>query len=290
MKHSFIILAHKNPEQLQKLCDYLLSCKCDVIVHVDKKVREDFKDFSHRNQGRAGLRIFSRFSVYWGSFNQIRATFFLLEEALKNTETDFVSLISGQDLPLQPILNFNSFLEKNKDRSFLSFQKIPEQSDWDGNGGLDRMELFWILAFPKKLGFIFNRLNVLIHLFQNKLGLRKKVKLQLYGGANWFTLNRAMATYAANYVKTNPGFLKLFRRSRCADEIILQTILLNSEFKNQISNDCLRFIDWSTGPEYPHIFRSSDQKRLETSQNFFARKFDEQVDAQIIDELYKRLQ
>lgn len=289
MKQAFIILAHKNPAQLQKLCDYLLLQNCPVYIHIDKKAEDDFKNFVSDNKNRAGLKVISKYAVHWGSYNQIRSTLLLLQTALLDRSIDFVSLISGQDVPLKPISEFNAFLASHKERSFLSFQKIPEQSDWDGNGGLDRMELFWILAFPKKLGFIFNRLNVLIHLLQNKLGLRRKVKLQLYGGANWFTLNREMAEFVAAYPEQHPGFLKQFKWSRCADEIVLQTILLNSNYADKISNDCLRFIDWSTGPEYPHVFRSTDTERLAVHPGFLARKFDDAVDGEIIKHLYSKL-
>lgn len=290
MKHSFLILAHRNPPQVQRLCDYLLVNQCQVYLHIDQKAKNDFTEFSKQNSNRAGLHIYSRFPVHWGSYNQIRATFFLLDEALKESQTEFISLISGQDLPVKPIAEFNSYLEKNKDRSFLTFQKIPEQSDWDGNGGLDRMELYWILAFPPRLGFFFNRLNVLIHLVQNKLNLRKKVDIQLYGGANWFTLNREMADYASNFVAERTDFLGLFRWSRCADEIIMQTILMNSMHAGKVTNDCLRMIDWATGPEYPHVFRLADHKRLQEYSGFFARKFDVQIDAKIIDAIYSQIQ
>lgn len=289
MRHAFLILAHKNPSQLQKLCDYLLAEDVRIFIHIDKKARQEFQPFILKNKNREGLQIISRYQVQWGSYNQILATFLLLHMAIRQEGNDFISLISAQDLPIKPLKEFNAFLEKYLNQSFLSFQKIPEESDWDGNGGLDRMELFWLLAFPKKLGFIFNRLNVLIHLFQNKLGLRRKVKLQLYGGANWFTLNREMAAYVAAYPTRNPKFLKQFKWTRCADEIIVQTILLNSPFASRIINDCLRFIDWSSGPEYPHVFRKTDSSRVEEHPGFFARKFDEAVDSEIIETIYAKL-
>jgi len=285
----FLILVHKNPQQVQKLVDYLLQNNCDVFIHIDSKEKNNFKNFIAANSNREQLYIYSEYKVYWGSFNQIKATFFLLRESLKYSKFDFVSLISGQDLPVKPLSLFKEYLSQNLDKSFLMVSKIPEQTSWEGNGGLDRTELYWIMNFHPRLGFIFNRLNVIIHLLQNKLNLRKKAKLNLYGGANWFTLNRKASEYASNQFWNYKIWQNIFQYSRLADEVVLQTILMNSQYKNMLVNDCLRFIDWQNGPEFPRTFRKEDAQRLFESEAFFARKFDEAVDYDIIKIIYKNI-
>ena len=289
MNLAFLILAHKNPEQLQMLVDYLHKNGSSVFVHIDKKSAGDFALFMEANKEKKNVFIYSRYKVYWGGYSQIRATFFLLEQAIKNYPFDFVSLLSGQDAPVQPLSAFEDFLKGHRNSAFLHWHKVPAADIWIDNGGLDRIQYFWITAFPKSLGFLFNRLLVVIHAIQKRMKILKKFDLPLFGGANWFVLNKEMAVYADRYVKEHPGFMRKFRNTRCADEIIMQTILLNSPYRDDIINDAMRFIDWESGPEYPRIFRSEDTSRLSKTKYFFARKFDIDVDVKVLENLYSSL-
>ena len=285
MKLAVLVLAHKNPGQIQLLVDTLLRENCSVFVHIDKKAGSLFRDFFRQNTGRPQLYLYSRYKVYWGSYNQIRATFFLLGEAYNRVDFDFVRLISGQDLPARPLKEFFAFLESNRAHSFFSYSALPDTKNWSGNGGLDRVEWFWITNFPRRLGFFFNKLNVLIHMVQDRFGLRRRSRTRWFGGANWFTLNREMAGYVCEQIKTKPETLKRYRNTRLADEIILQTILMNSRYAPQVVNATLSFVDWHTGPEYPRTFTAGDHHRIVASGEFFARKFDSQKDTGIIQKI-----
>jgi hypothetical protein len=289
MKLAFLILAHKNPTQVQRLVDYLLENDCAVFIHIDKKNFLEFQEFIEFNSERRQLHMYSKYKVYWGSFNQIKATFYLLEEALKLSQWDFVTLLSGQDVPIKGLYEFKEFLSSHRENSFFSYHPVPEPQKFEGNGGLDRVELFWFTDFNKRTGFFFNKLNVILHFIQKKTGILRKPARQLYGGSNWFTLNREMAQFAINYIKNNERYFKSFKNTRCADEIILQTILLNSQYKEAIINDCLRYIDWKTGPEFPKVFKVSDISELTTNNAYFARKFDEEVDKEVISILYNKI-
>ena len=67
------------------------------------------------------------------------------------------------------------------------------------------------------------------------------------------------------------------------DEFVFQTILFNSIYKEDIVNDNMRFIDWSEGNKNPKTFTAKDVNILLASNQFFARKFDVNVDAEILD-------
>jgi hypothetical protein len=289
MNLAFLILAHKHPEQLQMLVDYLHKNNSSVFIHIDKKSTKLFERFIAENSGRANVNIYTNFTVSWGGYTQIRATFFLLEEALKKSPFDFVSLISGQDAPIKPLSKFSEFLKAHRNSSFVHWYKVPAYGTWADNGGLDRVQFYWFTGFPKSLGFFFNKLMVIVHRLQRRLKFYKKWNMPLFGGTNWFTLNKEMAVYALRYVKDHKGFFRKFRNTRCADEIILQTIMLNSPYREDIVNDMLRLIDWETGPEFPRTFREEDTRRLLESDKFFARKFDINVDRNVLENLYKSL-
>jgi hypothetical protein len=255
-------------------------------VHIDLKFKDQFAEFSREFQNESAVRIFSEYRVYWGSFNQIRATFFLLRKALQEFSFNYVSLISGQDLPVKKIEEMKKFLKEHEGKDFLMVKELEDKT-WVEAGGSDRMRLFWITDFSPALKFFYSRLNVIIHKFQHLFKFYRKARLKLYGGENWFTVSRQTAEFVNEFLQKDPSFLNSFKNTRCADEIILPTIVMNTHLRESLVNNSLRFIDWHNGPEYPRTFRESDFERIKNIENdFIARKFDETVDEKIMNRIY----
>lgn len=71
----------------------------------------------------------------------------------------------------------------------------------------------------------------------------------------------------------------------CADELVFQTILLNSPLKDSIVNDHLRLIKFDPGVYRPRILTIAEAGLLENSGKFFARKFSIEKDTEILDYL-----
>ena len=63
------------------------------------------------------------------------------------------------------------------------------------------------------------------------------------------------------------------------DEIFFQTLVLNSPHRDSVVDANLRYIDWPG----PRVLRADDLDALLGSGMLFARKFDETVDAEILD-------
>lgn len=67
--------------------------------------------------------------------------------------------------------------------------------------------------------------------------------------------------------------------------------MLNSPFKDNLympncnnnHNACVRLIDWQRGN--PYIWRSEDFEQIKYSSCMFARKFDTNVDSEIVDKI-----
>ena len=67
----------------------------------------------------------------------------------------------------------------------------------------------------------------------------------------------------------------------------MQTILLNSQFKNSVINNNVRLIDFDRGKNSsPYTFKKDDYDELVNSNFLFARKFDENVDKKVVDLIY----
>ena len=80
---------------------------------------------------------------------------------------------------------------------------------------------------------------------------------------------------------------KCFGYGLCADELFLQTIVMNSRFRNNLVNDSLRFIDWERGK--PYTFSDEDFQLLISSNKLFARKFDYEKCPGIVDKIFNKL-
>jgi hypothetical protein len=67
------------------------------------------------------------------------------------------------------------------------------------------------------------------------------------------------------------------------DEIFFQTVLMNSPYKNGIIYDNLRYIIWSPGSRHPATLNIRYFEDFMNSNKLFARKFDTNIDADVLD-------
>ena len=113
----------------------------------------------------------------------------------------------------------------------------------------------------------------------------KKYNVVFYKGANWFSITDALTQYI---IEKKDWIKEVFRYARCGDEMFLQTLVMNSKFKNSLikNNFCDNYstiqycIDWHRGS--PYVFKKEDVSLLIDSNMCFARKFDMNIDDQIV--------
>ena len=96
VKIAYLLVAHKNPEQVNMFINQLLQYgACDVYVHVDKKNPDLFnKIISSPNVFK-----YSKYDVRWGSFEIVKAAVELMR-MVKNSGRKYTHMYfgSGQDL------------------------------------------------------------------------------------------------------------------------------------------------------------------------------------------------
>ena len=281
MKIAILILAHKNAEQLTRLARHLEK-DFDVFIHIDKKSPIIIR-------GSEKIKIFKKYNIYWGSYNQILATLFLFKTALAGKYDHYI-LISGQDLPIKSNEYVINFFKSNRNMEYLEFNELPVRF-WP-NGGIDRLENFWINSYKgvtgiKKHVFIF--LDKISIMSQKYVPLKRKLNYKFFGGTNWMDLTHTCVQQIISYIEEDKKYLKRFKYTRCADEIFFQTIIVNSNLETLLSNRLLRYIDWSAGSSSPKTLKTEDFDAIMSSDALFARKFDETVDCTIIDKIYNNL-
>lgn len=283
MKLAALILVHRYAEQAELLVNTLLQYnKMQVYIHVDLKAPDVYTFLQQCFGSNSRVVIISeRYKVFWGSYQQIKATAALMQSANEH-KPDYAFLLSGQDFPIHPLSEFAGFLEKNPTKNYLVHFALPD-AQWDG-GGLHRLQYFHFDS--ENHPWLIRKITAAVHRLQNIVGYKRAINFKLYGGSNWFTITGAALNTACNKLNTQPKFIRQFSYSRCADEIFLQSLLVTELAPSDVVNADLRMIDWSTGPEYPRIWRLEDYDRLTTNTTaFFARKFDASVDSDILRKL-----
>lgn len=287
-KHAYLIIAHKQPELLKKLIKLLDNERHDFFIHIDKKSSIDDKIVEEikNSVSKSSIKFIKRISVNWGGYSQIQVEINLLKCAL-NDKYSYYHLLSGADLPLKSSDFIYEFFENSGNKEFISFE-----SNFITKEIKERVSLYHF--FQEKINrknYIFFGLEKLSLSIQKLLRVNriKNSNLTIQKGANWFDITHEFASY----VLSKEDEIKIvYKKTSCADEIFLQTLAINSKFKEKLyykkfDNDLhsiMRYIDWQRGK--PYIFRNKDFDELIKSEYLFARKFDEDIDKKIINEIY----
>ena len=287
IKQAILIIAHNNFGTLEKIIECLDSDYFDLYVHIDLKSKNFNLEELSKIPKKSKIYIYNKYNVRWADFSQVECELFLLKQAVSNGIYTYFHLISGVDMPLKSPKAIYDFFEKNKGKEFVHFHtsEFPNYKyDW--------IKYYWVFRkFSRKskilyvLEYISIKIQKLFHI--NRI---KNLEIKFMTGANWFSITNDFVEYL---LSQEDKFKKIFNHTRSADEIFMQTVLYNSKFKkdlyyskfddNYIS--CMRFIDWNRGN--PYVFKITDYDDLVNSKYLFARKFDENVDKEIISKLYE---
>lgn len=290
-KHAYLIMAHNQFEVLLKTMKLLDNERNDFYIHIDKKT--NFTDFDYLKNAVIHSKVFfiKRTNVKWAHYSQIKCELSLLEAAANNGHYQYYHLISGVDMPIKNCSSILEFFDKNQGMEFVDFYDIKKE--W-----INRIKYYHLFIFGKEKND-FNKMFIKISCFIQKVFFINRIKdigNNIAYGSNWFSITNDLA----NYVLKKKSFIeKHFKYSYCGDELFLQTLVKNSPFfdktcyrlkvnsENKEMQFNLRCIDWERGD--PYIWRHQDYNYLINSQYLFARKFDNNIDNVIIDELFEIL-
>jgi len=275
MKIAHLILAHSQPQQLQRLIRKLYNPGADFYLHIDAKT--DIKPFMALKNLPHVYFIQKREKVLWGAYSIVQATINGFKEILKSSKQyDYINLLSGQDYPIKSTEYIHRFLADYNGKLFMEF--YPVENVWEE--AIPRIKKYHLLNYniPGKY-----KIENFINAF---LPERKMPEgLVAVGRSQWFTITRNAASYIVDYLETHPNVAFFFKLSWAPDEMIFHTILYNSVFRDYMVNNNLRYIDWSEGKPSPKTFTIKDAVVLKNSDKLFARKFNPNVDERIFDEI-----
>lgn len=283
-RHAYMIMCHNNFELLKKLLLLLDDERNDIYLHIDKKAINFDINSIPAIVKRAQLTITERVKANWGGYSLIKVELMLLEQAVKK-EHIYYHLLSGVDLPLKTQDEIYKFFEENVGKEFIT---IDDSTETGGNF-FDRIGQYHF--FQDYIGRTEGYKSILLEFFESKLiNIQKFLHINrkispIYKDPNWFSITHDFAVFLLSKEKE---IKKKFGFGLCADELFLQTIIMDSPFKDKIANDCLRYTDWERGK--PYTFTIEDYELLRSCGKLFARKFDYDSEPEIVDQIFNTLQ
>jgi len=279
MRLAHLVLAHTNPRQLNRLIGRLTCADADFYIHVDLKT--DIRPFLLLGKGATNVHfVKERVSINWAGYSMVRATLNGLNTILASGKTyDYINLLSGQDYPLKSTEEIHRFLAENPGKVFMNTLSV--EKEWQE--AIPRITQYHMqdAHFPGK-HMALRVINTLIP--------RKKVPHALtpVGRSQWFTIPPACAAYITDYMDQHHELERFFKKCWAPDEMIFQTILYGSSYKKNMINDNLVYVDWSNGEASPKVLTIADAEKLDQSSKLFARKFNPEIDTEILDHLDKK--
>lgn len=269
----FIVLAHRNPAQVQRLLGRLSNVAGRVYLHVDHDEPDAFL--------RPGVELLPRHRCVWGrNIGIVAATLDGLRRFVTTADSSHVVLLSGQDYPLRTAHDTARFFATHIDASFIPSSPLP-MSDWS-QGGTDRYDRWWFSLGHRLLPIPPRRFARSFRHLPNGL--------IAHGGSTWWAMSRHCAKFTVDFVERRPDVVRFFRRAMHPDEMIFQTIVMSDEaIAETVHSESIHFIDWSErGAEHPRTLTIDDVPRMIASDKLFARKFDATIDGTVLDELDRR--
>lgn len=290
VKLAFLIVSHRNPAQVVRLVRTLREGPAvQVVVRHDQRRSRLGADAVEQAGGRL-LR--DELDVEWGGWSHLRMLLAALERFAAELDPDWLMVLSGQDYPLRPLAQVEGRLATAGHDAYLAH---PWQLDTGALPPPPTEEFFLRYAYlhlpAPGLPWFPRRLRRVVYFRERprRLGIRRarlpfRDDLRCWVSSDWPTLNRRALDAVLRTAREERRLMRSYRRSVAPAESFFATALMNDPAL-KVSGDHRRFVRFQPGAPSPDVLTSADIHELEASGAEFARKFDADVDARILDRL-----
>lgn len=298
MKHAFILTAYRDPESLKRFLQQLVTIEdSQIYCSIDLKSTQMAKEIDawltkqiSLDPNYARIELFHDQVIRYASTDHLNVQIRLLKQALSDG-ADYCHTLTGQCRLVVTPEEFTSFFNRHEGQNFIEYFGLPAKH-WSGDGGLARIQYFQLYDVMdiKRWRALFDLSNRFILLCQRflKIDRRKSYPIavdQFWGGLGYWSLYKdALIEILNDPLLKDSKQSKIYKHSHCAEEFVLHTILLNSQygkiFRERIIPNHLRFMDWEIGHgESPAILDETHLPQIKQGQvneypYLFARKFD----------------
>lgn len=290
-RHAYCIIAHTDRYCLDTLIGLIDDPRNDIFLLLDRKAPEELE--SGLKTTKSLLNVIDRserIDIRWGDTSLIEAELKVLGKAVECGDYDFIHLLSGCDLPIKTQDEIHDFFDSVEPGTlFVTINESPADMENIRERGSRYHVLLKYQRSANRL--LKNMVSVVNHgslALQKLLGIRKNWgRYKLGKGCNWVTVSPELVKYLLD---RKDFIIKNFRFIKCADEVFMQSEILNSDFRNKLYRnpegltDHVRYMEWQG--DSPRPFVSADYEMLINNKpDMFARKFSSAVDKDIIEKL-----
>ncbi|KAM3116121.1 beta-1,6-N-acetylglucosaminyltransferase [Phormidesmis sp. 146-33] len=286
----FILLTHNKPHQIVRLVNTLnrMFDQPTIVCHHDFSKSDLPTD---QLTGNVSL-VNPHLQTGWGKFSVLEAALQALSSMYEaSTPPDWFVLLSGADYPIKPAKQILSDLASSSYDVYIRHTEI-KYNDYDTPWQKLCYERYCSIQFRTL------SLNRELHLTKRKIALKHPFitdpflpfskNFRCFAGEHWFCANRKAAEYLIEFHRAKPALASHYRRldsyTIAPEESYYHSIFCNAPHLN-VSQNHWRYIDWSTKACHPKTLLFEDLPKIQASSAHFARKFDVDTDAKILNEL-----
>lgn len=230
------------------------------------------------------------FNAYWASHTQIQASFEMLELAYNyDPEFQYYHLFQGADLPIKTQDHIHQYFDAHYPENFVEFNTL-----YYSFAPYKRQYYHWFVnnAYFRHNKFV-KILNHGLVKVQQLLHFKRRVDKKLYSGSACFSITDRFAKYALDH---KDRLLKEYKYTLAGDELVLQTELMSTEFRDtihafeQLQYGNARLIEWKNerNSNSPTEFTIKDYDKIISADEhlLFARKFRSDIDPEIVKKVF----
>lgn len=269
-KIAYFIMAHHKPQEFLRLLNAIYVPEHIYLIHIDAKADDLLHETARLlSQDNQNIYMLPSRSLTWGGWSLVQAEIDAIRELLHlhGDWTHYINL-SGQDFPLMSQSRIMESIDTGK--NYITIKEMTFERR--------NLEKY----FVEEAGEV------------RSLGDRPPFEqyfptMKPFTGTQWKVLTRQFAEFAVN----SPLAFRLqdyFRYTFIPDENYFATLIENSDFRDTVINNHFRYILMNEREDLPgvasaDVLRTDDIPYMLSSKQWFARKFDLEVDSAAVDYL-----
>lgn len=284
IKVAYLIVAYMDPEQLGRLAKRL-NRNADVYIHINAKNDiTPFRDIIKQAEKEQKKKIYfakKRYSVSWGGYSILSATFQLIEDALENKKYDRFVLLTGLDYPIKKDEEIFALFEENPKKEYLHVE-LAKGERLSQLYYTDILDCKWLHYAYYIRNLILKKLE--IRLKKDYLVIDNK-KAHYYGIAPKWAITGNAAQYLLKCFKAKSKVNKRFQKLYAPDDFYVGTLLMNSEFREHVVSKELFDIHFLPNNAGVRVLNESNYEELRSSECLYAKKFQSNASEKLIEML-----
>lgn len=289
MTVAYIVLSHRNPPQVVRLVRALAEGPAGRVL-----VRHDHRRSSlpaSAIEAAGAEAIEDDIELEWGRWSQLELILSCLREARRRHDPQWTLILSGQDYPLRPLAEIEAGLEgAGVDARIGAVREVESRRPAHDDEFYLRCRY---RHYPRPRAFpdLPASLRPLVYTrdVPPQVGLRRMAPapLRFYSSADWLTLGRDALGILLEAARDR-RLTRHFRRVSMPSESFFASVLLGHPSLS-VEHDNRRFARFSRpGAPHPDTLTSADLDHILASGADFARKFDAEIDSEVLDRLDER--